>query len=65
MSKSAKCTFCESELNKITVGLNKKFYGRKITKFLCLQCLAEHLDVTEEDLLDKVEDFKMQGCDLF
>jgi len=63
--KSVKCTLCESELDRIAVGLNKKFHGRKTTKFFCLPCLAEHLDVTVEDLIANVEDFKAQGCILF
>jgi hypothetical protein len=65
MDKSIKCTLCENELDKIAIGLNKKLHGKKTTKFFCLSCLAEHLDVTVEDLLEKVEDFKAQGCDLF
>jgi hypothetical protein len=65
MVKPVKCTLCGSELDKIAIGLNKKFHGRKTTKFFCLPCLTEHLGVTVEDLLDKVEDFKAQGCTLF
>ena len=65
MDKQIKCRLCENELNKIAVGLNKKFHGRKTMKFFCLPCLAEHLDITVEDLLAKAEDFKAQGCNLF
>jgi len=66
MSKRAnKCCLCESSLDKIVLGLNKKLLGRNITRFYCIDCLANYLDVTAEDLLDKVEDFKLQGCKLF
>jgi len=65
MERTVKCCLCEVELDKIAIGLNKKFHGRKTTKFFCLSCLAEHLDVTIEVLLAKVEDFKAQGCTLF
>ena len=65
MNKKAKCYLCESEPDKIAIGLNKKLLGRNLTKFYCLACLAEYLDVTVEDLLAKVEDFKLQGCTLF
>ena len=65
MERTVKCHLCEDELDKIAIGLNKKFHGRKTTMFFCLPCLAEHLDVTIEDLLAKVEDFKAQGCTLF
>ena len=65
MRKIVKCCICESELEKNTVGLNKKFCGRKLTKYYCMICLASHLDVSVEDLMEKVEDFKAQGCMLF
>ena len=65
MNKRVKCYLCESGLDKIAVGLNKKLLGRNITRFYCIDCLANNLDVTVEDLLDKVEEFRLQGCTLF
>ena len=65
MAKRIKCRLCEAEPDKIAVGLNKKLIGVKITRFYCLNCLAECLEVTVEELLAKVEDFKAQGCKLF
>ncbi|KLU60080.1 hypothetical protein CEB3_c35110 [Peptococcaceae bacterium CEB3] len=65
MEKPIKCCLCESQLDKNTVGLNMKFHGRKITKYFCIKCLAAHLDISVEDLLAKIEDFKSQGCTLF
>jgi len=64
-NKTAKCYLCESELNKIAVGLNKKLLGRKIERFCCLSCLSNYLDISVEDLLAKAEEFKNQGCTLF
>jgi hypothetical protein len=32
---------------------------------MCIVCLAEYLDVPEDDLLAKIEEFKAQGCKLF
>lgn len=32
---------------------------------MCLPCMADYLDVTEEDLLAKIEEFKQEGCKLF
>lgn len=64
-AKTEKCYLCDAELDKIAVGLNKKLLGRNVTRFYCLSCLANYLDVTGEDLLAKVEDFKKQGCKLF
>ncbi|GHS97031.1 hypothetical protein AGMMS50276_16390 [Synergistales bacterium] len=64
--ESKNCYVCEKQnLSKNEVGLNKKFIGRNVTRFYCLPCLAEYLDTTVEDLLAKVEDFKLQGCALF
>lgn len=63
--KNVKCYLCDIELDKISVGLNKKLLSRNIKHFYCISCLANYLDVTVEDLLDKVEDFKDQGCTLF
>jgi hypothetical protein len=65
MEKSVKCCLCESKLDKVTIGLNKKFLGRKITKFLCIECLAAHIDISVEDLYEKIKEFKDQGCTLF
>lgn len=63
--KLGKCYLCGSELDKISVGLNKKLLGRNVKNFYCISCLANYLDVSVEDLLSKVEEFKEQGCILF
>ena len=47
------------------VGLTKKLLDKNSSKFYCMSCLAEYLEVSEEELLAKVEDFKAQGCTLF
>lgn len=59
------CYLCKSDLTKVAVGLNKKLLGRNIERFFCLECLAEYLDTTTQVLLEKVEEFKAQGCALF
>jgi len=65
MAKRVKCCVCEAILNKNEIGLNKKLIGERAGKKLCLDCLAVHLDTTAEDLLEKIEDFKNEGCTLF
>jgi len=61
-----KCYVCGKEpLTKNEVGLSKKLIARNTTVFYCLACLAEYLEVTEEELLAKIEDFKREGCTLF
>ncbi len=64
-AKPQKCYLCDAELDKISVGLNKKLLSRDVKHLYCLSCLANYLDVTVEDLLAKVEEFKEQGCTLF
>ena len=60
------CISCGlSNLDKDTIGINKKLLGKRIDKFYCLDCLAEYLDATVEELLDKIEEFKDEGCKLF
>jgi uncharacterized protein YlaI len=39
MKKVVKCRICEEEVDKNTIGLNKKFISRSLTHFLCINCL--------------------------
>ena len=60
------CTACsKKDLDMNTVGINKKLLGDKIHSFYCMDCLADLLGVTVEDLEDKIEEFKEEGCTLF
>ena len=59
------CFRCNSDVPKDIFGLNKKLLNRRMEKFFCLTCLADYLEVTPNELLDKVEEFKQQGCSLF
>lgn len=65
MSKPTKCYLCETTLSKNEIGLNKKMHGKNVTRFYCINCLANYLEVTVEDLSVKIEEFKLQGCTLF
>lgn len=59
------CKRCGKELTFNEIGATKKFINRASTSFLCKRCLAAWLDVSE-DLIDlKIEQFKKQGCTLF
>lgn len=60
------CVSCgKAELSKDEVGINIKLLGEDTANFYCLDCLAEHLEVTAQELLDKIEEFKEEGCKLF
>ena len=61
-----KCYVCgKMPLSKNEIGLTKKLIDKKATSFYCISCLAEELDVTVDELIAKIEDFKNEGCTLF
>ena len=61
-----KCYVCgKAPLSKDEIGLTKKLIDKKSTVFYCLPCLAEYLEVTEEELIAKIEEVKEEGCVLF
>jgi hypothetical protein len=60
------CYVCNKEnLNKNEVGLTRKLLSKNTKVYYCIDCLAEYLEVHTEFLLEKVQEFKEQGCDLF
>ncbi len=59
------CYVCGKDISKNEVGLTKKLINKNAKDFYCLSCLAEYLEVTEEELKDKIEEFKDEGCTLF
>ena len=52
-------------VSKDEVGINLKLIGEDTENFYCLDCLASVLDVGVQDILDKIEEFKEEGCTLF
>lgn len=66
MMKTQKCRACfHTPLSKDEIGINKKLLGTDVKTFFCMNCLADYLDCTVEELLDKIEEFKNEGCTLF
>ena len=60
------CVICgKQDLNKDACGINKKLLGTDIEKLYCMDCLADYLECTVDELLDKIEEFKAEGCKLF
>lgn len=60
------CFACgKNGLDKDTLGINKKLLGKEIKAFYCMDCLADYLGCTVDDLLEKIEEFKDEGCTLF
>lgn len=66
MKKKSVCTSCKkTPLSRDEVGASKKLLGTATRELYCIDCLAAYLDVTPEDIRDKIEMFKEDGCELF
>ena len=64
--KKYKCASCGKEIiKKNEIGINRKLLGDQSTVFYCIDCLADYLEVTVQDIQDKIEEFRAQGCKLF
>lgn len=62
----ASCVSCfKNDLDKDTIALNRKLLGKDIEHFYCLECLAVYLNTSTEALLEKIAQFKEDGCALF
>ncbi|WP_306549122.1 hypothetical protein [Desulfobulbus sp.] len=64
--KQVNCAYCGKEkLFKDDIGLNKKLIHPQVERMMCLTCMAEYFETTEEELKEMIEEFKRQGCALF
>ncbi len=64
--KEEQCISCgKKPLEKNEIGINQKLLGSDVEQFYCLDCLADYLEVEPQDILDKIEEFKSEGCKLF
>lgn len=60
------CVICgKRDLIKDEIGINKKLLGEQVENYYCLDCLADYLECTVDELLEKIEEFKEEGCKLF
>ena len=58
----ATCYVCgKNDLSKDEIGLTKKLIDKESKVFYCIECLAEQLEVTVEELENKLADFKAEG----
>ena len=65
-AKKVSCVSCGKEaLEKNEIGISKKLLGEQVESFYCMDCLADYLGVSVQDILDKIEEFRDQGCKLF
>lgn len=67
MSDVDVCSICGRGLLKDEQGLNKKILDGDVKRGIwrCLSCMAEYLECEEDDLEERIEEFKEQGCKLF
>ncbi|HOT60115.1 MAG TPA: hypothetical protein PK074_07645 [Spirochaetales bacterium] len=66
MTKRVDCYICGKEnLTRNEIGLNKKLIGQDVKKFHCLQCLADYLELSVDELEERIQEFKDAGCSLF
>ena len=59
------CKSCSVELTPTDIALSKKLFGRQITEYFCIECIAEFYETTTDELRLKIEGYKRQGCTLF
>lgn len=59
------CCSCYKLISKDEKGICLKMLGKDTKEFYCIECLAAFWDVEVQDLLDKIEEFKEEGCTLF
>ncbi|MDH6344116.1 biotin operon repressor [Parabacteroides sp. PFB2-12] len=52
-------------LDKDAIAINKKLLGEDVENYYCMDCLADYLACTVQDILDKIEEFKEEGCKFF
>ena len=59
------CLQCGRPLTSDEIGLTRKMINRGADRFLCVSCLADHFELTEAVLREKIREFKAMGCTLF
>ena len=65
MKKTITCCDCNKRLTKDEIALTKKIIDVDAEEFYCLDCMAENIGCTVDDLKIKIAEFKEQGCTLF
>ena len=65
MKKKKTCCECGKRLSKDEAALCQKLIDIDTEEFYCIACLAEYIGCIEQDLREKIQEFKEQGCTLF
>lgn len=56
---------CGSLLQLDVLSLNRKLLGANSKKLYCLTCMADLFECAVEDVVGKLDAFKLEGCRLF
>ena len=65
MTEPLRCVRCGALLMKDDVAMTRKMINRGTETFYCLSCLADHFELTEDILREKIKEFRAMGCTLF
>ncbi len=65
MTEPLCCVRCGAPLMKDDVAMTRKMINRGTETFYCLSCLADHFELTEDILREKIKEFRAMGCTLF
>ena len=65
MTEPVRCARCGAVLAKDDIALTRKMINRGADRFLCVSCLADHFELAETVLREKIREFKAMGCTLF
>lgn len=65
MTEPRRCVRCGAPLMKDDVAMTRKMINRGAETFYCLPCLADHFELTEDILREKIKEFRAMGCTLF
>ena len=59
------CKNCRKDLLNDEIAIYKRLINRGAEEFLCIDCLAKHMEVEPSDIEEKIVHFKKMGCTLF
>ncbi len=65
MRKKQVCCDCGKALQKDEIALTRKLIDPEAEEFYCLDCMSLFIGCSVDDLVEKIQEFKEQGCTLF
>ena len=65
MQKEKCCVCGKAPLSTDETGLTKKLIDKNAVDYYCIICMAKFLEASEEELREKIEDFKKDDCIFF